>query len=396
MNPVISSYIWPGQTHFGLGAAALAGPQAHALGGRHLFLLADPGVVSAGLLAAVLPALAQAGLSHTLYDRVVPNPDVVSVEAAVAAYRASDANLILGMGGGSALDTAKAVRLLAGSPAEVSIADYSFLRGGALRPLPLARVLPPLIAIPTTAGTGAEATPWGVITEPATKRKFGFGGPELLPTVALLDPEMTVGLPPFLTAATGFDALTHLIEAYVSTNNHQPALDPLILYGIELLSRSLRRAVAQGSDRQARSDGMQAALLGGIAISSNWLGACHALAHPLSGIANVQHGLANAIMLPHQMAYSLPAALERYARIATALDPAARAGGTLRQRAEQAIDLVRELLVDVNLPTRLRDVGVSEAMIGPLSEQAIGDGNVSTTPRPVTQAILADLYRAAL
>jgi alcohol dehydrogenase class IV len=395
MMPTRSHYVWPGQTHFGVGVAALAGDQARALHATRAFVVADPGVVAAGLLEQILSSLSAAGIEHQLYDRIVPNPDVPSVDAAGATCRASGADLIIGVGGGSALDTAKAVRLLAVSPPEVSITAYSYLLNEHPRPLPGVRTLPPMIAIPTTAGTGAEATPWGVITEPATKRKFGFGDTPTIPTVALLDPALTLGLPSFLTAATGMDALTHLIEAYVSTNNHQPALDPQILYAIELISRNLRTAVAQGDHVQARSEMLLASFLGGVAISSNWLGACHALAHPLSGIANVPHGLANAIMLPHQMRFSLPAALERYARIAAALDPATAGIGPVERQAEAAVQAVATLLRDVGLPTRLSDAGVREDQIPALSAQAIGDANWRTNPRPVTQGDLEALYRQA-
>jgi 4-hydroxybutyrate dehydrogenase len=390
-----SHYVWPGQTHFGVGVAALAGEQARALHTTRAFVLADPGVVAAGLLEQILPALAAARIEYQVYDQIVPNPDVPSVDAAGAACRASGADVIIGIGGGSALDTAKAVRLLAVTPPEISITAYSYLLNAQPRPLPDVRTLPPMIAIPTTAGTGAEATPWGVITEPATKRKFGFGDTPTIPTVALLDPALTLGLPPFLTAATGMDALTHLIEAYVSTNNHQPALDPQIRYGMELVGRNLRTAVSQGDNPQARSEMLLASYLGGVAISANWLGACHALAHPLSGIANVPHGLANAMMLPHQMRFSLPAALERYAQIAVALDPAAAGLGSVEQQAQAAVAAVEALLVDVGLPTRLRDAGVRKEQIPALSTQAIGDANWRTNPRPVTQGDLEALYHQA-
>jgi alcohol dehydrogenase len=216
----------------------------------------------------------------------------------------------------------------------------------------------------------------------------------MVPTAALVDPEMTLTLPPLLTAATGLDALSHLIEAYVSTNNN-PALDPLILHGIELIGRSLRLAVAQSQNQAARSEVMLGSLLGGIAISSNWLGACHSLAHPLSGIAEVQHGVANALMLPHQMAYSLPGALERYARIGAALDGPYPTAGTLRQQAERAVEAVKELVIDVGLPTRLRDAGVTEAMIPELARAAYQDSNWASNPRGVSEAVMEELYRQA-
>jgi alcohol dehydrogenase class IV len=211
--------------------------------------------------------------------------------------------------------------------------------------------------------------------------------------MAIIDPDLMLSLPPFLTAATGMDALTHCIEAYVSTNDN-PALDPMILHGIELIGRSLRVAVAQKSNREARRDMALAAMIGGIGISSKWLGACHSLAHQLSGFADVQHGVANAIMLPHQMAYSMVGALERYARVGEALGVPAE--GSVRQRAERAVEAVRELNVDVGLPTRLRDVGVTEDMIKGMAYNAYKiDLNWWTNPRAVNESVMEQLYREA-
>ena len=388
----ISYYIWPGQVQFGFGAAGLVGQEARALQASHVFIIADPGVVAAGLTEPVIASLKVAGLSYNLYDRVIPNPDTESVDTAVAAFRESKADCIVGVGGGSGLDTAKAVRLAAGGGGR--IAEYALLLGDKTRPP--GRDMAPMIAIPTTAGTGSEVTPWAVITDNARKLKMGVGGAFLVPTVALIDPELMLTLPPMLTAATGMDALSHCIEAYVSTNDN-PALDPMILHGIELIGRSLRVAVVQGQtaqSREARRDMALAAMIGGIAISSKWLGACHSLAHQLSGFANVQHGVANALMLPHQMAYSLMGTLERYARIAKALGVPPE--GSLRQRAERAIEAVRELTVDVGLPTRLRDVGVTEEMIPGMAYNAYNiDLNWWTNPRTVNEAVMEQLYRSA-
>lgn len=386
-----SYYIWPGQVYFGFGTAGRVGAEAKAEGASNVFVLADPGVVAAGLLDPITSSLKDAGLAYSVYDQVVPNPDTGSVDAAVGAFRESGADLIVGVGGGSGLDTAKAVRMVAGGPPEGRVAEYAYRFGPNARPHP--RQLPPYIAIPTTAGTGADVTPWAVITDAADKFKFGVGGPRSVPTMAIIDPELMLTLPAFLTAATGMDALTHCIEAYVSTNDN-PALDPMILYGIELVGRSLTAAVARGGNRAARHDMAQAAYIGGVAISSKWLGACHSLAHQLSGFANVQHGLANSIMLPHQMAYSLPGALERYARIGAALGVAA--GGSPRQQAERAVEAVRQLAQDCGLPTRLRDVGVTEEMIKPMAKLSYTvDLNWWTNPRSVNEDAMAALYRAA-
>ena len=386
-----SYYIWPGQVYFGAGAASRVGQEARAEDARHVFVLADPGVIKAGLIEPVLASLKAAEIAYTLYDKVEPNPSTSSVDAAVAAFRASQADLIVGIGGGSGLDTAKALRMVAGGPAEGRVAEYAYRMGDKARPHP--KALPPYIAIPTTAGTGAEVTPWAVITDQADKFKFGVGGPRSVPTVAIIDPDLMLTLPPFLTAATGMDALTHCIEAYVSTNDN-PLLDPMILYGIELIGRSLPVAVVRGDNRAARADMAQAAYIGGVAISSKWLGACHSLAHQLSGVANVQHGLANSIMLPHQMAYSLPGAYERYARAGAALGVPAE--GSIRQRAERAVEAVAQLAKDVGLPTRLRDVGVTDEMIKPMAKLSYTvDLNWWTNPRTVNEDVMEAMYRAA-
>ena len=392
MEPRISTYLWPGQTHFGFGAAGLSGQEAANQRAKSAFILADPGVIAAGLLKPVIDSLETEAIPHAVYDRVVANPDVESIDAAGAAFRESRAGVIIGVGGGSALDMAKAVRLLAGGPVEASIIEYALFLGDQARPAPHVSDMPPMIAIPTTAGTGSEVTPWAVITDHTRKLKTGVGGAYLLPTVALIDPELTLTLPPMLTAATGVDALSHCIEAYVSTNNN-PALDPLILHGVELIGRSLRVAVAQGNNRFARSDVALASMIGGIAISSNWLGACHSLAHQLSTFADVQHGVANALMLPPQMAYSLVGAMDRYAQIGRALEPSGREPESVRQDALRAVEAVRELAADVGLPSRLRDVGVTEAMIPVLAKHAYRDLNWASNPRAIDEAAMEQLYR---
>lgn len=380
----MNRYLWPGQVYLGAGAAGLTGAQAQALGCRRAFLIVDPGILPAGLLAPVAAALAAAGMQVAVYDQVVPNPDTASVDAATAALRASGADVIVGLGGGSALDTAKAVRLAAGGPAAASVWEYAYLHGDKARPAPPRCTCLPLILLPTTAGTGAEATPWAVLTHMAGHHKYGVGADHLLPDVALIDPDLTLTLPTWLTAATGIDALSHLIEAYVSTNQN-PLLDPLILRGVALVGQHLRRAVEQGEEGAARQGMMEAALLGGIAITSNWLGACHSLAHQLSSFAGLHHGVAIALMLPAQMAFSLPAAPARYAAIGQALNGAA-----------DAVDAVRDLIAAVGLPTRLRDAGVDESLIPAMAASAYtNDLNWTTNPRPIDQAGLEQLYRQA-
>ena len=395
MESALSTYIFPGQVHFGFGAVERIAEEVKAYCGSHVFIIADPGVIAAGLVETITAPLNAAEISFEIYGEVIPNPDTDSVDAAVEAFRSSGADLIIGIGGGSGLDTAKAVRLVAGGPVEGCIAEYSPFLEDARRPTPLSKDLPPLIAVPTTAGTGCEVTPWALIIDAKGRCKFGAGGtPATVPTVALVDPRLTLGLPPFITAATGLDALSHCIEAYVSTNDN-PILDPMILYGIELIGRSLRTAVARGDNHAARHDIMQAALIGGLAITSKWLGACHSLAHPLSSLAGIQHGVANALMLPHQMSFSLSGALDRYARIGQALDRSFPVMGTIRQRAENAVEAVHQLAVDTGLPTRLQDVGVTREMIPDLTEGAYHDPNWTSNPCSVSRADLEQLYLKA-
>ncbi len=399
--PPHAVYLWPGQTHFGVGVAERAGSEAAALSATHVLLLADPGVLA--LAQPVIDALVGAGLTYTLHSEVAPNPSVESVDQAAAVYRAHGCDLIVALGGGSAIDTAKGVRMLAAAPG-ASIFDFSYLRANP-RPTPGAHALPPLIAIPTTAGTGAEVTPWGVITHTPSKRKFGIGGPTVTPTVALVDPAMTYGLPPALTAATGADALSHLVEAYVSTNE-APLLDGMILHGVALIGRSLARATQNGRDAAARADVMLGALIGGIAISTRWLGACHSLAHPLSGISGVAHGVANALLLPHVVDFNSSGApgsgapgsasggapdsertRYRYAQIAAALGAAP---GT------SAGDAIRALWAATGaLPASLSAAGVREDQFPALAAAAMQDLNHTTNCRPCTEADMVALYRAA-
>lgn len=379
----MQTILWPGVTIFGAGALAHLAEQVGELGKKHLFVLIDPGV--GRISADITSALNGTNIQTTTFDDVIGNPDAKHVDAAYAAYQACGADCIVGVGGGSALDMAKGVRILAGSPDGVSVAAYLSTLGDQRRPNPKLSEMPPMIAIPTTSGTGSEVTPWGVVTDKKTQQKAGIGT-NLIPNVALLDPHLTVSLPAHLTAATGMDALSHLIEAYVSTNA-QKLLDPLILQGIALIGQHLRTAVAEPENLEARAAMLEASMLGGVALSSNWLGAAHSLAHQLSTFCDIHHGLACSLMLPPQMRFSHDYAAERYAEVAYAL-----AG---EQDGTKAGDLVEQLAKDINLPIRLSDCGVQEEQIGTLAEFAFKDLNWWTNPIQPTEAQLEEMYRAA-
>jgi len=400
MKDEISTYIWPGQTHFGYGAATLVAREISSMGARHAFIITDPGIIAAGLLAPVTESLSSSDITYTVFDQVPANPHISAVDAATRLFRDCSADVVVAVGGGSVLDAAKAIRLAAGGPTSASIGDFAPYLGEKALPVPPQHQMPAMIAIPTTAGTGSEVTPWGVLTDLDRKLKFGIGGNNLMPNIALVDPDLTLTLPAMLTAATGLDALSHCIEAYVSTKQN-PALDPMILKGIELIGRSLRTAVSQPSDRQARHDMMLASMIGGIAISSRWLGACHSLAHQLSSFADLHHGVAIALMLPHQIEYSLPGAVERYGEIAVALVGLAdqqiistKPGS--QERAKRAVTALRELIADIGLPSRLSETGISADLIPSMAHHAFKlDGNWPTNPWPVDESDLENLYQRA-
>jgi alcohol dehydrogenase class IV len=310
------------------------------------------------------------------------------MEAAVDRLRSGACDFVVGLGGGSVMDTAKAacLRLNHSLPLteyEIQIDGHKKITGD----------VPPLIAIPTTAGTGSEVGRSTVITLESENRKAVLYSPKLLPAVALCDPELTLDLPPHLTAATGMDALTHNIEAYLSTSFH-PLCDAIALGGIRLVARSLERAIKTGHDLDARSDMMIAASMGAVAFQKD-LGVAHSLAHPLSSLGGLPHGLANAIVLPHVMSFNKAAAAPRFKEIAVALgcNTAGLADGEI---AGLAVNAVKDLLARTDLPTRLSTAGIAESLIPALAAQAIADPNHRTNPRPCTEADMADLYRAAL
>jgi len=382
--PVMYNYDWPGRVKIGAGAVNTLPDYMALFGGKHAFVLIDPGV-RPFMLDTITAPLHAAGYTTTPYDKVIPNPDVPHTDAAAAAYRESGADVIIGVGGGSALDMGKGVRVLAGADPAASSRQYMSSNPDA-KPMPAIRDMPEMFAVPTTAGTGSEVTPWGVITDPETHRKGGIGGVSVIPSAAICDPELTYGLPNFLTAATGVDTLSHLIEAYISIYAI-PTMEEMILRGIRLVGENLRQATAEPHDLTARHHMMEAAMLGGIAISSSYVGSCHSLAHQLSTFADMHHGLACGIMLPPQMNYLLSAAPEKYLRIAQALNPRAT-------DAAEAPQAVHQLLVDCGLPTKLSDAGVNEEVIDTMADNAMIDGNWMCDPIAADEAKMAELYRA--
>lgn len=385
---MIHSWSFPNRIVFGPGAIRQIAELAAGLGIRRPLVVTDRGVAKCGLLERVTTPLKQAGLEWATFDGVEGNPTEASVYPGLDIYRQQRSDGVLALGGGSALDAGKAIRLTATH--DRPLEDYDDLRNGAER---ISGKLPPMVAIPTTAGTGSEVGRSAVITLKATGRKTVIFSPYLIPSLAIADPELTLDLPPHLTAATGMDALTHNLEAYLALGFH-PMCDAIALQGVETVHRHLRAAVEDGRNLEARSGMMVAAIMGAVAFQKG-LGAVHSLAHPLSTVAGMHHGLTNAILLPHVMRFNLPAAQARLVRVAGALGVDTR-GLAAEAAARAAIAAIEKLNTDIGIPRCLRDAGVQENMIPVMVPLAMEDGCRLLNPRPTTREDLERLYRQAL
>ncbi len=358
------------------GAARLAARAVARLGPRVLFVT-DAGVMRLGLAAAALEGLSAAA-EVVVFDGVEADPSRATLEAAVAA--GVGATGVIGFGGGSPMDVAKLAALLLGSGEDL---DGAWGVGNARGPrLPLALV-------PTTAGTGSEATPVAIITVGADEKR-GVSSPHLLPDLALLDPDLTLGLPPAITAATGIDAMVHAVEAFASrAPNANPVSRTLAVAALDLLGANLERAVADGSDRAARGAMLLGANLAGQAFANSPVAAVHALAYPIGGRYHVPHGLSNALVLPHVLRFNAPAAAAEYAALAPHAFPGP---GEVPDLAEGFAALAAR----IGLPPRLRDVGVPEVDLPGCAADAMKQTRLLVNnPRPVTEADALAIYRAA-
>lgn len=382
----ITTMAWPTRIVLGPGALARLPAEVDRAGIRHPLVVTDRGVVKAGLAARVYAVLEDVGLRVARFEDVNPNPTDRDAEAGLAAFRAGDCDGLVAIGGGSSLDAAKLVQLLTTHPPPLS--RYDDAAGGDRL---ITADLPPLVAIPTTAGTGSEVGRSGVATLPDTGRKTVIFSPHLLPRAAICDPELTIGLPPHLTAATGLDAFTHGLEAWVATGFH-PLADAVALDAMRRVARALPVAFREPANLAARTDLMIAAMEGAMAFQKG-LGACHALAHALTPIAGLHHGLANAIVLPAVIAFNRDAARARLARVAVVLGEDPR--GDDAALAGAALERVRRLTASLEIPPRLRDAGVREEDLPQVARKAFEDASHQTNPRPCTEADLLAIARAA-
>jgi alcohol dehydrogenase class IV len=379
----LASYVWPGPAYFGEGAVEQAGQIISAWNVDRVLLVTDRGVETAGLVEPVLRALERAQVAVAVWDGVEPNPTADVVAAGAARFAYGDIQAMVALGGGSTIDTAKGIQLVATGGGD--ILEYDVTRGlEARRPrLPLPR----LLAIPTTAGTGSEVSAWAVYTDPERRMKVGVGGDWLMPTFALEDPLLTVDLPPFVTACSGFDAFTHAVEAFVSTTDHPPG-EALALRAVELVGAHLRDAVADGHSLPARSGMLMASMTAMIALNLKWGGACHALSNAITPLTDIPHGLANAIMLPHQIGFSYVGAPEKYDRVAAAL-------GMPSGSAAAVVAATRQLAADIGLGARLREHGVDRDLLGEMADRAMLSSNHWKNPVPCTRELMLSALEAA-
>lgn len=378
----------PTKVMYGQNLAEDVGAEAEVLGGTAAMVITDDGILGAGLVDKVKQSLEESFVNLvTVYSGVPVNSEVEVCKEIAEIGMANGVDTLVSVGGGSVMDTAKGVNILLGVGGDL-LEDW---QGTHLVPEPLKKH----IAIPTTAGTGAEVTLGAVIKHSPGGQKITFNSKYLLPDVAILDPELTLSMPPALTAATGIDALTHAIESFSSLEHSAPS-DALSYYCVGTVFKNLKRAVEDGEDLDARGYMLIAANLAGTALSTTLsIGACHAMAHAAGGLSPVTHGVANAIILPHVMEYNLDHCADRYAELATAAGVNA-AGMSEREAARAFVDAVTGFIAGFGLPRTLKEAGADPSLAERMTEEAMGDGQMYGNPHEADFDEIRGLYEKLL
>ncbi|HDZ55606.1 MAG TPA: iron-containing alcohol dehydrogenase [Pseudomonas xinjiangensis] len=370
------------------GSAVRLGELCRERGARRVLIVTDPGITRLGMLDSLLPGFAQAEVGYEIFDAVQADPPESVVMAAVQQGRAMKAELVIGFGGGSSMDVAKLVALLAHPDCEQQLTDIYGVGNARGRRLPL-------IQVPTTAGTGSEVTQIAIITTGETT-KMGVVSPILLPDLALLDADLTLGLPPAVTAATGIDAMVHAIEAYTSKVKKNPLSDMLAKEALRLLAANLDEAVNNGGNREARQAMLLGALLAGQAFANAPVAAVHALAYPLGGHFHIPHGLSNALVLPAVIEYNASHAAPLYAELAPFIVGRDLKPGDDESLTAQLVTALADLSPRCGLPSRLCDAGVPEDSLPMLARDAMLQQRLLVNnPRELTEADALAIYRKA-
>lgn len=372
-------------SYHGAGAIRAIVTEVKRRGLEKALVCSDPDLLQYGVTQKVLDILEKNSLPYELYTEIKPNPTVRNVKNGVEAYKKADADYLIAVGGGSSIDTAKAIGIMIANP---EYEDVTGLEGA----VDTGNRSVPLIAVPTTAGTAAEVTINYVITDTEKNRKFVCVDAHDIPCVAVIDPDMMASMPPGLTAATGMDALTHAIEGYI-TKGAWEFTDMFHLKAIEIIARSLRKAVE--NDASGRADMALGQYIAGMGFSNVGLGIVHSMAHALGAVYDTPHGVANAVLLPTVMAFNAEAAGEKYRGIAKAMGVLGTEGMEAPEYRKAAVDAVRKLSSDIGIPVDLKQI-VKVEDIGFLAQSAFDDACKPGNPREVTVEEIAGLYRSLL
>ena len=382
----------PRNITFGLGASEKVGERAREYGAKRALIVTDRAFKSLGMIETISRTLSRDGIQPVVYDGVITEPTTDQVEEGLGVYRESGCDLVIGLGGGSCIDAAKAVAVLATNGGRIQ--DYEG-RDKVKKPRA------PLIAVPTTAGTGSEVTWSTVIKDNQRKVKFIVYSPKIVADEAIEDPLLTLSMPPSITASSGMDALTHAIEGYICLREANlgygppPLIHYLAVPAVELIGQNLRQAWANGKNVEARGNMMLGQLLAALTFGNSGTALAHGMARPLGAYFNVPHGLANAIVLPHVMEFTWVAVPDKFSRIARAMGEET-ANLSSFQAAQKAVEAVKKLCADIQVP-RLRDLGVTEEefrnAVVQMARDGIASGTPQVNPRPPTENEVVELFK---
>ncbi|MBU0728609.1 MAG: iron-containing alcohol dehydrogenase [Proteobacteria bacterium] len=376
----------PTRIRFGQGAINDLAQMVKDLGGKKVFMVVDPGLKGAGLVEKITAPLIQAKMKFEIYDAIDPEPGLKLADNGATLATKAKCDCVVGVGGGSAMDVAKAVSILLtnGGKAEDYLGLGKIKKPGV-----------PKIMVPTTAGTGAEVTFTAVFINEKTKSKGGMNGDPLYPDAAILDPELTVSMPRHITASTGIDAFTHALEAFTSTQAHRVS-DMYAIEAIDLISRNLPLAYAHGGNMQAREAMLMGSLLGGKALATAGVGLVHAMAYPLGGMFGIPHGLANAVLLPYVVAYNIIGNPEKFAIIAEVMGEDTE-GLSLREASLAAVEAVYNLNADVGIPATLADLKIPAKKIPEMARIALTVTRpIENNPRKPSLEDVIQVYETAM
>lgn len=390
---MINRFVLNEVSYFGPGAREVLPQEIKRLGLHKAFVATDKDLIKFGVADKVLKVLENAGIPYEIFSEIKPNPTVSNVKAGVKAFAKSGADFILAIGGGSSIDTSKAIGIITNNP---DFSDVVSLEGVA----PTRKKSVPIIALPTTAGTAAEVTINYVITDEENHKKMVCVDPNDIPAIAIVDAELMYTLPKGLTASTGLDALTHAIEGLITKGAWEMS-DMFEIKAIEMIARYLETAVFEPTNAEARNGMAVAQYIAGMAFSNVGLGVVHGMAHPLGAIFDIPHGVANALLLPVIMEFNAPAALSKYVDIAKAMN--VYKDGMSREEAAKAaveavkaaVEAVKALSVKVGIPQHLSELGIKEEDLPRLAASAIADVCTPGNPREVTEEIILELYKKA-